>query len=126
MIFLNYQKLSQRERALADGKLITYHFYVGGLTLLILGFYGTVQGEYSSWIEGFFPWVGVFFGFASLIAGLGLQLLHRHMIAGPQRDAYLATVTAVLGRHQLPFLPLLLGVLIVFSVLVTILYILAS
>lgn len=125
MFFETYRKLSQRERALMDGRLITYHFYVGGATLLILGFYGAAQRDFNSWADAIVPWMAVVFGTAGLVLGAGLHLLHRAMIRGPQRDAYLATVTAVMGRHRFPLLPSLLGVLVVFSVFVTILYITA-
>jgi len=116
MLFENYRKLSQHDRALLDGKLITYHFYVGGVTLLTLGFFGLARGEG-------FSWVAVVFGFASLALGLGLHLFHRQMIRSSLKESYLATITAALGRHRIPLLPSLLGVLVVFSLFVTILYI---
>jgi len=116
MLFEKYRKLSQRDRALMDGRLITYHFYVGGVTLLILGFFGLARGQG-------FSWVPVVFGFASLGLGLTLHLFHRYMIRSSLRDSYLATITAAMGRHKIPLLPSLLGVLVVFSLFVTILYI---
>jgi hypothetical protein len=116
MLFQNYRKLSQRDRALVDGRLITYHFYVGGVTLLIFGFFGLARGEG-------FSWVAVVFGFTSLALGLGLHLFHRHMIQSSLRDSYLATITAALGRHKIPLLPSLLGILVLFSLFVTILFI---
>jgi hypothetical protein len=116
MLFPNYRKLSQEERALIDGRLITYHFYVAGATLLILGFWGLSQ-------KHFFASVAVVFGTASVVMGAGLHLLHRYMVRSPQREAYLATVSVVLGRHPFPVLPSLLGVLVVFSFFVTVLYI---
>ncbi len=119
MFFDRYRRMSQRERALMDGRLITYHFYVGGITLLLLGCIGFYQGEP-------FAWVALVFGVASVAMGIGLHLFHQHMIKGPNRDAYLATITAALGRHRFPVLPSLLGVLIVFSVFVTVLYLWAG
>ncbi|MBI5444833.1 MAG: hypothetical protein HY900_26925 [Deltaproteobacteria bacterium] len=126
MLFPQYRKLSQQERALTDGRLITYHFYVGGATLLVLGIYGTANWDRSSWASAFFPFVAVIFGLACLAVGLGLHFLHRHMIRGPHREAYLATVTSVLGLYKFPVVPFLLGVLIIFSIFVTVLYILAG
>ena len=126
MFFQTYRKLSQRDRALMDGRLITYHFYVGGATLLTLGFYGAFEQHARSWADAVFPWVAVIFGFAGLVLGLGLHFVHRAMIRGSQRDAYLATLTAVMGRHRFPLVPSLLGILVVFSIFVTVLYILAS
>lgn len=111
-----YRSLSQHDRALMDGRLITYHFYVGGVTLVILGLVGLSRGEG-------FSWVAVIFGFASLAMGIALHMLHRYMIRSPYRDSYLATVTVAMGRHRFPLLPSLLGVLVVFSLFVTILYI---
>ena len=119
MFFERYRRMNHKDRALLDGRLITYHFYVGGVTLLVLGAIGTAQGEP-------FAWVAVVFGVASLVMGVGLHLFHRRMIRGPHCDAYLATITAALGRHRFPVLPSLLGILIVFSVLVTILYLMVE
>ena len=119
MFFPTYRNLSQHDRALMDGRLITYHFYVGGATLVVLGFVGLSRGEG-------FAWVAVIFGFASLAMGLALHLLHRYMIRGPHRDSYLATVTVAMGRHRFPLLPSLLGVLVVFSLFVTILYVVTN
>ncbi|GAB6061707.1 hypothetical protein [Deferrisoma palaeochoriense] len=119
MWFARYRNLSHRDRALLDGRLITYHFYVGGVTLLLLGWIGIAQKEPYSW-------VAVVFGVASLAMGAGLHWFHRRMISGPNRDAYLATITAALGRHRFPLLPSLLGVLVVFSVAVTILYLVSG
>ena len=119
MLFERYRKLSQRDKALLDGRLITYHFYVGGATLLVLGFYGLSQHE-------MFAAVAAVLGSASLVMGAGLHLLHRYMIRSLQKDAYLATLTVVLGRNRFPVLPSLLGVLIVFSLFVTVLYVLAG
>ncbi|GAB4283642.1 MAG: hypothetical protein Kow0092_38390 [Deferrisomatales bacterium] len=119
MLLDRYRKLSQRDRALQDGRLITYHFYVGGVTLLILGAVGVSKGEPYSW-------VALVFAVASLAMGVGLHWFHRSMIRSPRRDAYLATITAVLGRHRFPLLPSLLGVLILFSLFVTVIYILAG
>ncbi len=115
MFFENYRKLSQRDRALVDGRLITYHFYVGGLTLLVLGFAGLARGEG-------FAWVAVVFGFASLAVGLGLHLLHRHLVQSFNRDAYLAIISAVLGHYRYPLLPAILSVLVAFSLFATVLY----
>jgi hypothetical protein len=119
MFFEKYRKLGQREKALADGRLITYHFYVGGATLLILGCYGLRSGDP-------YPWVAVVFGIASILMGGGLHLFHRRMIRSPQREAYLATISAALGRQSFPVVPSLLGILIVFSLFVTVLYILTG
>lgn len=116
MFFDTYRKLSQHDRALMDGRLITYHFYVGGATLLILGIFG-ISGSDP------YAWVAVFFGVASLLMGAGLHLFHQKMVRGPQRDAYLATITAALGRHRFPVVPSLLGIVVVFSLFVTVLYI---
>lgn len=116
MLFDRYRKLSQRDRALMDGRLITYHFYVGGLTLLVLGIFGARSGDP-------YPWVAIVFGAASLVTGGLLHVFHRTMVRGPQRDAYLATISAALGRHRFPLVPSLLGILVVFSLLVTVLYI---
>ena len=115
----NYGKLTRRDRALLDGKLITYHFHVGGATLLLLGVIGLAQGEY-------FSWVAVVFGLVSFAMGAGLASFHKRMIAGPNRDGYLVTISAALGRYPYPLIPLLLGGLIVFSLVVTLLYLLAS
>ncbi len=119
MLFPAYRKLNHRARALADGRLITYHFYVGGATLLSLGLYSAYRGE-------LFGGVAAVFGLASLVLGVGLQVFHRVMIRGPHRDAYLVTIAAALGRRRFPLLPLLLGVLVIFSIAVTILYLLAG
>lgn len=115
MLFEKYRKLSQRDRALADGRLITYHFYVGGVTLLVLGFAGIGQGEG-------FAWAVVVFGFASLAAGAGMHLLHHHLIRSFNRDAYLAIVSTVLGQFSYPFLPAILTVFVAFSVFATLVY----
>ncbi len=119
MWFETYRHLSHKERALLDGRLITYHFYVGGATLLVLGIIGVSRDD-------FFPWVAVVFGVASLAMGVGLHLFHRKMVSGPRRTEYLATVSAALGRHRFPLMPSLLGILTVFSVFVTVLYLLAG
>ncbi|MHB8764231.1 MAG: hypothetical protein ACYDA8_07855 [Deferrisomatales bacterium] len=114
-----YSKLSHRERALLDGQLITYHFYVGGVTLLALGMCGTARSEP-------YAWVAMVFGVAGLAIGVALHLFHRYMIRGPNRDAYVATITAALGRGGFPVVPSFLGLLVVFSVAVTVLYILVE
>lgn len=123
MLFRTYRKLSQRERALLDGRLVTYHFYVGGVTLVILGLYGALGSGPTSWADKVFFWVVVVFGLVALVVGAGLHVLHRTMIRGELRDAYLATISAVMGRHRFPLLPSLLGILIAFSIFVTVLYI---
>lgn len=115
MLFENYRRLSQRDRALVDGRLITYHFYVGGVTLLVLGFAGIGQGEG-------FAWAVAVFGFASLAAGVGMHLLHRHLVRSFNRDAYLAIISAVLGHFRYPFLPALLTVFVAFSLFATLVY----
>ncbi|NOY45769.1 hypothetical protein [Deferrisoma camini] len=119
MLFERYRRMNHRDRALLDGRLITYHFYVGGVTLLALGWIGIAQ-------HGRYAWVAVVFGLASLAMGAGLHWFHRRMIRSPHRDAYLVTITAALGRHRFPLLPSLLGILIVFSVAVTLLYLLSG
>ena len=119
MLFPVYRNLNQHDRALMDGRLITYHVYVGGVTLVVLGFVGLSRGEG-------FSWVAVVFGFASLAMGLALHLFHRYMIQSTYRESYLDTVMAALGRHTFPLLPSLLGVLVVFSLFVTILYLVTN
>jgi 4-hydroxybenzoate polyprenyltransferase len=115
MVFGKYKNLTHQERALLDGKLITYHFYVGGGILLLLGTVG-LRGDEA------YSWVAVFFGVASIMMGAGLHVLHRRMVHGPQREAYLTTISAAMGRHSFPVLPSLLGLLIAFSLLVTLFY----
>jgi hypothetical protein len=117
MLFENYRRLSQRDRALVDGRLITYHFYVGGLTLLVLGFAGLGQGEG-------FAWAVVVFGFAGLAAGAAMHLLHRHLVHSFNRDAYLAILSAVLGHYRYPLLPAIFTVFVAFSLLATLIYLL--
>jgi hypothetical protein len=125
MFFQNYRRLSQRDRALTDGRLITYHFYVGGVTLIVLGAIGSVQQEPSTWAQRLVPGVAVAFGLVCIVIGIALQWLHRRMLRSPDRDAYLATITAVLGRHRFPVAPSLFGILVVFSIFATALYLLA-
>lgn len=121
-----YRKLSQHERALMDGRLITYHFYVGGATLMILGAVGSVHRQPATWAQSLVPGIAVSFGLMSLVIGFALQCFHRRMLKSPSRDAYLATITAVLGRHRFPVAPSLFGILVVFSIFATALYILAG
>lgn len=123
MLFRYYRKLSQRDRALLDGRLVTYHFYVGGVTLVVLGLYGALGSSPASVADRVFLWVAVVFGLVALVVGAGLHVLHRTMISGEHREAYLATISAVMGRHRFPLLPSLLGILVVFSIFVTVLYI---
>jgi hypothetical protein len=118
-LFQRYRKLRHRDRALVDGRLITYHFYVGGITLLVLGTLGVLNSEP-------FAIVALFFGAISLTMGAALHIFHYYMIRSPQKQAYLVTVSAALGRQRFPLIPTLLGVVILFSVLVTILYVLAG
>ncbi|MBI5015798.1 MAG: hypothetical protein HZB55_09955 [Deltaproteobacteria bacterium] len=115
MFFASYRKLSQRKRALVDGQLITYHFYVGGVILVLLGLIDASKGSARSGLEVLIPGFVVAYGLLFVIAGVAFHLLHRHLIRGPQRDAYLATITAVLGRHRFPVLPTVLGTLLAFS-----------
>ncbi|NTU59988.1 MAG: hypothetical protein HGA98_02890 [Deltaproteobacteria bacterium] len=126
MLFQWYRKLSQHERALMDGRLITYHFYVGGLTLVVLGSVGSVHREPATWAQSLVPGIAIAFGFMSFAIGFALQYLHKRMLKSPDRDAYLATITAVLGRHRFPLAPSLFGLLVVFSIFATALYILAN
>jgi hypothetical protein len=115
MLFASYRKLSQRKRALVDGRLITYHFYVGGVILVLLGLIDANQGQPRSGLAVLVPGFVVAYGMLFVVMGVVFHLLHRRMIHGPQRDAYLATITAVLGRHRFPLLPAVLGTLLVFS-----------
>lgn len=125
MFFQNYRRLSRRDRALVDGRLITYHFYVGGLTLIVLGAVGSVHPGPSTWAQRLVPGVAVAFGLLGLLVGVALQWLHRRMLRSPDRDSYLATIAAVLGRHRFPLAPSLFGILVVFSIFATALYLLA-
>jgi hypothetical protein len=108
-----------------DGRLITYHFYVGGVTLIILGAVGSVHREPATWAQSLIPGIAMAFGLMSLGVGFALQCLHRRMLKSPDRDAYLATISAVLGRHRFPVAPSAFGILVVFSILATALYLLS-
>ncbi len=126
MFFQWYRKLSQHERALMDGRLITYHFYVGGATLVVLGAVGSVHRQPATWAQSLVPGIAIAFGLMGFVIGFALQCLHKRMINSPDRDAYLATITAVLGRHRFPLAPSLFGILVVFSLFATALYVLAN
>ena len=116
MPFEKYRRLRHRDRALVDGRLITYHFYVGGVTLLVLGVVEVLRSEP-------FAIVALFFGVASLAVGVALQVFHYYMIRSPHKQAYLVTVSAALGRQRFPLIPTLLSGVVLFSVLMTVLYI---
>lgn len=115
MFFASYRKLSQRRRALVDGQLITYHFYVGGVILVALGLIDASRGPARSGLAVLVPGFVVAYGMLFVVMGVAFHLLHLRMIRSPQRDAYLATITAVLGRHRFPVLPAALGTLLAFS-----------
>ncbi|MBE0616410.1 MAG: hypothetical protein IH608_00600 [Proteobacteria bacterium] len=119
--FDSYRRLSQRDRALLDGRLITYHFYVGGLTLVLLALHdaahGAAHGVGHHMLEILVPGVALAFGLFSLAVGVALHVLHRRMIGSPQQDSYLAVITVVLGRHRFPVLPSVLGAVVVLSLL---------
>lgn len=117
--FPKYSRLRHRDRALVDGRLITYHFYVGGITLLVLGSVGVFRSEP-------FAIVALFFGVASLAGGAALHCFHYYMIRSPHKQAYLVTVSAALGRQRFPLIPSLLGTVIIFSIAAAVLYLLAG
>ncbi|MDF1553539.1 MAG: hypothetical protein P1P84_10780 [Deferrisomatales bacterium] len=119
MPFEKYRRLRHRDRALVDGRLITYHFYVGGITLLVLGVVQVLRSEP-------FAIVALFFGAASLALGVGLHLFHYYMIRSPHKQEYLVTISAALGRQRFPLVPTLLSIIVVFSALVMVLFISAG
>ena len=119
MPFEKYRRMRHRDRALLDGRLITYHFYVGGATLLLLGIIELLRSDP-------FALVALFFGCVSLALGVALHLFHYYMVRSPHKHAYLVTVSAALGRQRFPVIPSLLGVVVVFSIVMSILYIYAG
>jgi hypothetical protein len=118
-LFEKYRRLRHRDRALVDGRLITYHFYVGGITLLVLGVVEVLNSQP-------FAIVALFFGTASLALGLALQTFHYYMIRSPHKQAYLVTISAALGRQRFPLVPTLLAVVVAFSALALVLFLTAG
>lgn len=122
MFFQEYRRLGQRARAFTDGKLVTYHLYVGGATLVLLGSLGVPSRHHAPTLLGtLVPGAAVTFGAAAFLSGLGLQCLHRRVLDSPRRDTYLATLTLILGRHSFPLVPSLFGALVAFSAFATVL-----
>jgi hypothetical protein len=118
MLFERYEKMTHRERAMLDGKLITYHFYVAFVTLSLLSAVGLVRGDPHAILPLFM---------AAMSGGIGaaLHIVHRSMIKRPPAESehYLAAVSAVLGCYGLPLVPLLFAGVTLLSIIFATLYI---
>lgn len=118
MFFERYAKMTHRERAMLDGKLITYHFYVASVTLFLLAAVGLGRGDPHAVLPLFM---------AAMSGGIGvaLHVVHRRMIRRPAPEAehYLAAISAVLGSYGMPLVPLLLAGVSLLSIIFATLYI---
>jgi hypothetical protein len=116
MLFDGYRRLSRGDRAIKNVELIVYHFFVASVTLLVMGIFGAINREPLASLA-------MFFGGANLVAGVAILLTHRAMLKGANRQAYLRTMTAVLGSGEFPLLPILLSVVVVLSLALAFVYI---
>ena len=98
MLWKSYRSLSHRERALVDGRLITYHFYVGGITLALLGLIDAFRAGAHEKLGLVVAGLALAWGLTAIVIGVALHFVHRWMIRSPQRDEYLAIVTVVVWQ----------------------------
>jgi len=117
MLWKSYRSLSHRERALVDGRLITYHFYVGGITLALLGLIDAFRAGAHEKLGLVVAGLALAWGLTAIVIGVALHFVHRWMIRSPQRDEYLAIVTVVLGRYHFPVVPAVLWGVVALSLL---------
>jgi len=117
MLWKSYRSLSHRERALVDGRLITYHFYVGGITLALLGLIDAFRAGAHEKLGLVVAGLALAWGLTAIVIGVALHFVHRWMISSPQRDEYLAIVTVVLGRYHFPVVPAVLWGVVALSLL---------
>lgn len=118
-IHAHYRKLPRRERALKDVVYVIYHFFVAALTLGAIGIVGASQKDPLA------P-LALFFSGGNLVAGGVLLALHRALLKGPNRDAYVQIVTSALGTHDYPLIPMLLSVVVAASLFFAGLYMYAN
>lgn len=119
MNFERYKRLNNRERAQADCKMIIWLFYVGGATLMLISAFGAET-------SGLFSLAAAFFGLTSLVSGGAFQILHNSMMRGKNKDAYLLTIMAALGKHDFPLMPTVFTFVLGSSIFFTLLYVLSS
>lgn len=103
-----YRSLNHRDRALRDGRLITYHFYVGGLTLALLGLLDALRSNAPERVGLVAAGMALAWGLTAVAMGVAVHLVHLWLIRSPQRGEYLALITVVLGRYSFPLVPAVL------------------
>ncbi len=117
MFFDRYGNMTRRDRAMLDGMFITYCFYVAFVTLALLGIAALYRGDSNAVLPFFMSGM-------SLVVGVGLHVTHRRFLKSSHAETYLETVTAVLGAHTVPLVPILFVVISVVSTLFLLLYLL--